>query len=159
MSGRQTFITHHGIVYTRWISLSKQNTISYCETGTHETTGYINSICPFSHMFLLTLDSECRSQTHWSGDNNAKTWTLHNSAWLYVSVRFSDSGCRTQQIPNVHQQHGNASNLHISPWLRRRSIQSCPIIHNVRLLEASYTGTILASGMHEHTYIMIYTCE
>ena len=64
MSGRQTFITHHGIVYIRWISLSKQNTISYCETGAHETIGYINSICPFSHMFLLTLDSECRSQRH-----------------------------------------------------------------------------------------------
>ena len=65
----------------------------------------------------------------------------------------------TQQIPNVHQQRGTTSNLHISPWLRRRSIQSCPIVHNVRLLEASYKGTILASGMHEHTYVTICTFD
>ena len=78
----------------------------------------------------------------------------------YMSlVVFSDSECRTQQIQNTHQQRGTTSNLHISPWLRRRSIQSCPIVHNVRLLEASYKGTILASGMHEQTYVMIYTCD
>ena len=57
MSRRHAFITHHGIVYIRWISVSKQNTISYCETGTHETIGYMNSICPFSHILPIVASS------------------------------------------------------------------------------------------------------
>ena len=58
MSRRQAFIAHHGIVYIRWISVSKQqNAISYCETSTHETTGYMNSICPFSHILPIVASS------------------------------------------------------------------------------------------------------
>ena len=58
MSRRQAFITPHGIVYIRWNSVSKQNTISYCENGTRETTGCMNSIWPFfTH---VPLDSRFR---------------------------------------------------------------------------------------------------